>query len=237
MHENIDPKDKFLDFSGEVHYNDYRKCKDIAVFNDMTVSDEHLCAQAADGCRDAEETLVLRYARLVRACARPFFLAGGDSEDLIQEGMLGLLSAIRAFRPERGARFRTFAEVCIRRRIISAVRTAASGRHGPLNDRVSLDQSLFLADQDFTPLGTSFRRPVDPEAAVIHQEDLSALEETIQEQLTPLEAHVLALYLDGSSYSEIAEEVYRSTKSVDNAVQRIRRKIARHLSRGDNSSS
>lgn len=202
-----------------------------------SIPDESLCAQAAIGDRAAEETLVLRYARLVRVCARPFFLAGGDSEDLIQEGMLGLLSAIREFRPDRGARFRTFAEVCVRRRIISVVRAAAGGKHTPLNDSVSLDPSLVLANQDFTSFGTAYHQQRNPEDVVIHEENLSALEEAIQKELTGLESRVLALYLNGLSYAEIAEEVRRSTKSVDNAVQRIRRKIAQYLSRGEYSES
>ena len=175
-----------------------------------SITDETLCARAASGDRAAEETLVLRYSRLVRVCARPFFLAGGDSEDLIQEGMLGLLSAIREFRSDRGARFRTFAELCVRRRIISVVRAAAGGKHSPLNDYVSLDPSLFLAHQDFTFFGTAYHQQRNP---------------------------VLACYLHGLSYAEIAEEVQRSTKSVDNAVQRIRRKIAQYLSRGEYSES
>ncbi len=194
-----------------------------------SVTDEQLCALVAAGDRSAEEALVLRYARLVRASARPFFLAGGDSEDLIQEGMLGLLAAIREFRSGRGARFATYAQVCIRRRIISAVRTAAGGKHAPLNDYVSLEPSLLLADMESTP--------GNPEDVVIHQEALRALEQAITSQLTPLEAQVLARYLEGSSYAEIAESVGRSPKSVDNAVQRIRRKVARYLSRGDASES
>lgn len=202
-----------------------------------SIPDETLCAQAANGDRAAEETLVLRYSRLVRVCARPFFLAGGDSEDLIQEGMLGLLSAIREFRPNRGAHFRTFAEVCVRRRIISVVRAAAGGKHTPLNDSVSLDPSLVLANQDFTSFGAAYHQQRNPEDVVIHEENLSALEEAIQKELTRLEAQVLALYLSGLSYVEIAEEVRRSTKSVDNAVQRIRRKIAQYLSRGEYSES
>ena len=194
-----------------------------------SVTDEQLCALVAAGDRSAEEALVLRYARLVRASARPFFLAGGDSEDLIQEGMLGLLAAIREFRSGRGARFATYAQVCIRRRIISAVRTAAGGKHAPLNDYVSLEPSLLLADMESTP--------GNPEDVVIHQEALRALEQAITSQLTPLEAQVLARYLEGSSYAEIAEAVGRSPKSVDNAVQRIRRKVARHLSHGEASES
>jgi len=192
------------------------------------VTDEQLCAQVAAGDRSAEEALVLRYTRLVRICARPFFLAGGDSEDLIQEGMLGLLAAIREFRADRGARFSTYAQTCVRRRIISAVRAAAGGRHAPLNDYVSLEPSLLLADME---------SPSNPEDVVIHQEALRALESAIESQLTQLEAQVLARFLEGSSYAEIAETVGRSPKSVDNAVQRIRRKIGRHLSRGETSES
>ena len=202
-----------------------------------SITDETLCARAASGDRAAEETLVLRYSRLVRVCARPFFLAGGDSEDLIQEGMLGLLSAIREFRSDRGARFRTFAELCVRRRIISVVRAAAGGKHSPLNDYVSLDPSLFWAHQDFTFFGTAYHQQRNPEDVVIHEENLSTLEEAIRKGLTGLEAQVLACYLHGLSYAEIAEEVQRSTKSVDNAVQRIRRKIAQYLSRGEYSES
>lgn len=201
------------------------------------ITDESLCARAASGDRAAEEALVLRHTRLVRVCARPFFLAGGDSEDLIQEGMLGLLSAIREFRPQKGASFRTFAEVCVRRRIISVVRSAAGGKHLPLNDSVSLDPSLFLANQDFTSFGTAYHHQRNPEDVVIHEENLSALEDAIYQGLTRLEAQVLEHYLGGLSYAEIAEEVQRSTKSVDNAVQRIRRKIAQYLSRGEYSES
>ncbi len=208
---------------------------DTANISQNNMTDEQLCAQAAGGDRGAEETLVLRHTRLVRTCARPFFLTGGDSEDLIQEGMMGLLTAIREYRADRGALFRTFAAVCVRRRIISAVRSAAGGKHQPLNNGVSLEAALFLANQ--APLGMVGHRQENPEDLVIHQEDLSALEEAIQTQLSQLEGQVLALYLRGSSYSEIAKEVSRSTKAVDNAVQRIRRKIAQYLSRGGYSES
>lgn len=125
--------------------------------------------------------------------------------------MLGLLSAIREFRSDRGARFRTFAELCVRRRIISVVRAAAGGKHSPLNDYVSLDPSLFLAHQDFTFFGTAYHQQRNPEDVVIHEENLSTLEEAIRKGLTGLEAQVLACYLHGLSYAEIAEEVQRST--------------------------
>ena len=226
-----------LDFSFLLHYNKNEIYMNAEYGKNTSITDETLCARAASGDRAAEETLVLRYSRLVRVCARPFFLAGGDSEDLIQEGMLGLLSAIREFRSDRGARFRTFAELCVRRRIISVVRAAAGVKHSPLNDYVSLDPSLFLAHQDFTFFGTAYHQQRNPEDVVIHEENLSTLEEAIRKGLTGLEAQVLACYLHGLSYAEIAEEVQRSTKSVDNAVQRIRRKIAQYLSRGEYSES
>lgn len=117
------------------------------------------------------------------------------------------------------------------------VRAAAGGKHSPLNDYVSLDPSLFLAHQDFTFFGTAYHQQRNPEDVVIHEENLSTLEEAIRKGLTGLEAQVLACYLHGLSYAEIAEEVQRSTKSVDNAVQRIRRKIAQYLSRGEYSES
>ena len=189
------------------------------------ITDERLCALAMAGERSAEEALVLRHTRLVRMCARPFFLAGGDSEDLIQEGMLGLLAAIREFRPDRGARFATYAQVCVRRRIISAVRSASGGKHAPLNDYVSLE------------LLSSEAGALDPEDLIIRREALYALEGDISESLTRLERQVLARYLEGGSYAEIARSVGRSPKSVDNAVQRIRRKTAKVLSRGEASES
>ena len=189
------------------------------------ISDERLCALASEGERSAEEALVLRHTRLVRMCARPFFLAGGDSEDLIQEGMLGLLAAIREFRPDRGARFATYAQVCVRRRIISAVRSASGGKHAPLNDYVSLE------------LLSSEAGALDPEDLIIRREAFHTLEGDISESLTRLEKQVLARYLEGESYAEIAQAVGRSPKSVDNAVQRIRRKTAKVLSRGEASES
>ena len=204
----------------------------------ISIPDEVLCAQVAAGNRAAEETLVLRYARLVRVCARPLFLAGGDSEDLIQEGMLGLLAAIRRYQPDQGARFRTFAELCVRRRLLSAVRAAAGGKHTPLNDSVSLDPSLFLAHQDFTFFWHGTPPAQEPPRTSSSMRRISARwRRRSARGLTPLEAQVLSHYLEGLSYAEIAKEVQRSTKSVDNAVQRIRRKVAQYLSRGESSES
>ena len=234
--EKFNEADNLLDFSRLVLYNKNEKFMTNEYGKNTMDLDEVLCAKAAQGDRAAEETLVHRHTRLVRVCARPFFLAGGDSEDLIQEGMIGLITAIREYDPSRGARFRTFAATCVRRRLISVVRAAAGGKHIPLNESVSLDPSLVLAHQDLQGFGTAYPQG-NPEDAVIHAEDLSALEEAIRTGLTQLESRVLTLYLEGLSYREIAEEVHRSTKAVDNAVQRIRRKVARQLLSGDSSGS
>ncbi len=176
-------------------------------------SDEALCALAAKGCRSAEEELVKRYFRQVRVCARPYFLAGGDSEDLIQEAMFGLLKAIREFDSRHDARFKTFAEVCIRNRIRSAVTNAARSKHAPLNDSVPFEPPM---------LGSG----VSPEELYISREEEAERLTRLGQQLSPLERKVLELFLLGLSYQEISEQVGRPIKSVDNAVQRIRRKVA-----------
>ena len=190
-------------------------------------SDETLCTLAASGDRIAEEVLVTRYNRLVRICARPFFLAGGDSEDLIQEGMFGLLKAIREFDPERDAAFRTFAEVCIRNRIRSAVAAAARGKHAPLNDSVSLEAPFWAEQSD-----RSGPAQDSPEDMLIGREEHLERLGLLKGQLSGFESDVLKLYLRGLSYQEIAQEMHRSRKSVDNAVQRIRRKVAQHFTSG-----
>ncbi len=198
-----------------------------------TVPDEILCARAASGDRIAEEMLVLRYNRLVRVCARPFFLAGGDSEDLIQEGMLGLLSAIRSFQPEKAASFRTFAEICIKSRLISAVRSASSGKHTPLNSYISFETPSFDGIADCSPLAAADLMQESPEDLLISREELREYLDAARDRLSGFEAKVLGHYLDGLSYREIAAQVDRSPKSVDNAVQRIRRKLAQHFSSGE----
>lgn len=179
-------------------------------------SDETLCSLAAQGCRDAEEELVKRYSRQVRVCARPYFLTGGDSEDLIQEAMFGLLKAIREFEPNRDTRFRTFAEVCIRNRIRSAVASAARNKHAPLNDSVPFETPM---------LGSE----ASPEELYISREEETERLARLGRQLSPLEREVLTRFLLGLSYQEISEQVGRPVKSVDNAVQRIRRKVAGSL--------
>lgn len=204
-------------------------------YNGMT--DEQLADFVSSGDRASEEALVLRYYRLVRICARPYFLVGGDSEDLIQEGMLGLLAAIRDFSPKKNVAFRAYAELCIRRRMFSAIRTAARDKHTPLNTYVSLELSIFASNQEMNSFGAILSRQENPEDLIINKEKLQWLMKLIHGQLTELENHILGYYLKGLSYSEIAKEVNRSTKSVDNAVQRIRRKLARHIQLSEYSES
>ena len=191
------------------------------------LEDEALCALAASGGREAEEALVVRYNRLVRMCARPCFLAGGDSEDLIQEGMLGLLSAIREYDPGKSAAFRTYAEICIKNRLFSAVKAAARNKHTPLNQSVSIESPLYDG------AGQPGSRAKDPEEILLDRESFRERMEALVGQLSGFEAGVLRLYLNGLSYSEIAAQVGKSPKSVDNAVQRIRRKLAQRASSGD----
>lgn len=202
---------------------------DVAELERQT--DEALCLLAAAGDRLAEETLVTRYNRLVRTCARPFFLAGGDSEDLTQEGMVGLITAVREYDAGKEASFRTFAEVCIRSRLYSALRASARDKQQPLNQSLSLDDSHF----DSNPLtsGTSNLAQRNPEDFLIDREHTAALLSGVRKQLSEFEAKILGFYLDGLSCREIAKTVNKPPKSVDNAVQRIRRKVARQLLSGD----
>ena len=190
------------------------------------LSDQELQACAAAGDPDAEEALAERYVRSVRICARPLFLAGGDSEDLIQEGMLGLLSAIRQFDPSANVPFKTYAELCINRRLYSAVKSAARLKHLPLNNGLPLDSIL---SEESQPQATSYpeaNRRITEEQ-VLARESEKELHSAFSQYLSGFEAKVLQLYLSGLSYAEMAAQTHKSEKSIDNAVQRIRRKLAR----------
>ena len=191
------------------------------------LSDEELCRCAAEGNSQAEAELVARYGQVVRACSRPLFLAGGDSEDLIQEGMLGLLAAIRGFDPDKDTAFRTYAEICIRSRLYSAIRSAQGGKHAPLNHSVSFEPPLFDGPNAY--LFTSIESPED---VIIGREELKERLDALKGQLSELEAQILPPYLNGLSCGEIARQLGRSQKTVDNAIQRIRRKVARQFSSG-----
>ena len=183
-----------------------------------------LAKKAAGGDSAAEEALVSEYARLVRVCARPYFLAGGDSEDLIQEGMLGLLSAIRTFDPNKGAKFSYYAEFCVRRRIYSAIKSASGNKHTPLNSYISLESPQL--DESSTQSAYFLRVPED---FVIARERAGEVERLLYGALSRFESGVLELYLEGMSYKDMALRLGKSDKSVDNAVQRIRKKLSHIL--------
>ena len=199
------------------------------------MEDGALLRLVSEGDREAEEQLAVRYSRLVRMCARPFFLAGGDSEDLTQEGMFGLLQAIREFDPAAQVPFRSFAETCIRNRLLSAIKSASRLKHMPLNSGVSLEE--ILSDEASPALAseTPFQRV--PEELVLARESADELFQTFGRCLSKYEREILRLFLQGASYREMAQRTQRSEKSVDNAVQRIRRKLARYPDLGDSSES
>ena len=195
----------------------------------VALSDEELSALARQGSRDAEEILVKRYTRLVRQLSRPYYLAGGDSDDLIQEGMIGLMCGVREYDEEKPASFRTFAEICIRNRLYSAVRAAARDKHTPLNQSVPLEIPFF--DGQGAVFGTMAGE--NPEDLIIGREWFQDALSDVRRHLSDFEAKILGYYLDGLTIREMAKAVSRSPKSVDNAVQRIRRKAARQLNPGD----
>ena len=201
------------------------------MINYSELDDNRLQELAAVGDRQAEERLVVKYMRLVRRCSRPFFLVGGAPEDLIQEGMLGLLSAIRQYDPKQNAAFKTYAELCIKNRLLSAVKTDSRLKHNPLNDGLPLDS--LLSEESQIPLlayTELFRRT--PEEQVLARENKMELQQSFKRCLSPMERNVLRLYLDGLSYQEIAEQTGKPIKAVDNAIQRIRRKLAQNLESG-----
>ena len=194
-------------------------------------SDEQLVAMSRAGDDVALTMLLDRYRGFARAKARSYFLVGADREDVIQEGMIGLYKAVRDYNPDMQASFRGFAELCVSRQIITAIKTATRQKHGPLNDYVSFHRPVLSDDDgdrvlaDVLP-ATSMSDPAD---LVVSAERIRALQDHFDEALSDLEAEVLALYVDGKSYQEIAEMLQRHVKSIDNALQRIKRKLDSHL--------
>ena len=200
------------------------------VLDFTALSDEDIVAIIHEGNTDALDFLIRKYHSFVRLKGRSYFLVGGDREDIIQEGMIGLYKAIRDFKEDRLSSFKAFAELCITRQIITAIKTATRQKHIPLNTSVSLDKPVFDEESDRTLLDV-IAGPVmdDPEGLMIHREDFVQMEDEMNKVLSGLEKQVLALYLDGQSYQEISEELNRQVKSVDNALQRIKRKLERYM--------
>ncbi|WP_339260613.1 RNA polymerase sporulation sigma factor SigH [Lysinibacillus sp. FSL K6-3209] len=193
-------------------------------------NDEELIEMVHQGNTDALDFLITKYRLLVRAKARSYFLIGADKEDIVQEGMIGLYKAVRDFKGDKLASFRAFAELCITRQIITAIKTATRQKHIPLNSYVSLDKPIFDEESDRTLMDVLTGAIMDdPEELMIHREEFGYLEEKMSEILSELELQVLALYLDGQSYHEISAKLNRHVKSIDNALQRVKRKLERHL--------
>ena len=200
------------------------------------LTDEEIIVEIKDGCNSvALDYLINKYRNFVRAKARSYFLIGADREDIIQEGMIGLYKAIRDFRNDKLSSFRAFAELCVTRQIITAIKTATRQKHIPLNSYISLNKPIYDEDSDRTLLDVlSGAKVSDPEELVISREEFVDIEAMMEEILSDLEGKVLMSYLDGKSYQEIAVDLDRHVKSIDNALQRVKRKLERYMdNRGD----
>ena len=210
-----------LDESSDEHVS---LSEDYAHMTDEEVV--HLCQQ---GDSLAQEYVFNKYKNFVRSKARSYFLIGADHEDIVQEGMIGLYKAIRDFQPDRLASFRSFAELCVKRQIITAIKAATRQKHVPLNSYVSLNKPLYDEESDRTLLDVIEGRVTNPEDLYISQEDLAGIQSQIDELLSDLERQVLEAFMDGKSYQEIAELLGRHVKSIDNALQRVKRKLFKFL--------
>ncbi|MFC4323856.1 RNA polymerase sporulation sigma factor SigH [Litchfieldia salsa] len=194
------------------------------------LEDEEVVELVHSGESDALDYLINKYKNFVRAKARSYFLIGADREDIVQEGMIGLYKAIRDFKEDKLTSFKAFAELCITRQIITAIKTATRQKHIPLNSYVSLDKPIYDEESDRTLMDViSGAKVLDPEELIINQEKFDDIEIKMAELLSDLERKVLALYLDGRSYQEISEDLNRHVKSIDNALQRVKRKLERYL--------
>lgn len=194
------------------------------------LADEEIVALCRTGDSVAVEFLLNKYKNFVRSKARSYFLIGADHEDIVQEGMIGLYKAIRDFRPEKLSSFRAFAELCITRQIITAIKTATRQKHIPLNSYVSLNKPLYDDESDRTLMDVCAEgHSANPEEMLISQEDLAGIHQRIDEVLSGLEQEVLSAYLAGKSYQQIADNLGRHVKSIDNALQRVKRKLEKYL--------
>lgn len=197
-----------------------------------TMQDEELVERIHNGESEALDYLIQKYRNFVRAKARSYFIIGADREDIIQEGMIGLYKAIRDYREDKLTSFRAFAELCINRQMITAIKTATRQKHIPLNSYISLDKPIYDEESDRTLMDVITGAKIsNPEELILIREKYVRIEVKISELLSDLERKVLALYLDGQSYQEISEELNRHVKSVDNALQRVKKKLERLLER------
>ncbi|WP_420797500.1 RNA polymerase sporulation sigma factor SigH [Clostridium chrysemydis] len=193
-------------------------------------TDEEIVVEAKSGNKRAQEFLINKYELFVKSKAKSYFLIGADKEDIYQEGMIGLYKAIRDFNPEKLTSFRAFAELCVTRQIITAIKTATRQKHIPLNTYISLNKPIYEEESERTLLDVlAGLKITDPEELIISQEELKRIESEMQKVLSKLELKVLNSYLDGKSYQEIACDLDRQAKSIDNALQRVKRKLEKSL--------
>lgn len=193
-------------------------------------SDEEIVSLAQHGDSDALVHLLEAYKGLVRIKARGYFLIGADHEDIVQEGMIGLYKAVRDFRPDRQVSFRVFSDLCIKRQIITAIKTATRQKHIPLNSYVSLNRPVYEEDNERTLLDVIEGKITNPEELYINQEEMVSMQTMMEEALSGFERQVLSAFLDGKSYQEISLMLNRHVKAVDNALQRIKKKLTRYMS-------
>lgn len=193
-------------------------------------SDEEIVIEAKSGNNRAQEYLISKYENFVKSKAKSYFLIGADKEDIYQEGMIGFYKAIRDYKPDKSTSFKAFAEICVTRQIITAIKTATRQKHIPLNTYVSLNKPIYEEESERTLLDVLASIKIsDPEELIISKEQMDYIEDKIENVLSDLELEVLTSYLDGKSYQEIACDLERHSKSIDNALQRVKRKLEKYL--------
>ena len=200
--------------------------------DDEFLDEELIVEKARKGDLKAQEIIIRRYKNFVRSKARSYFLIGADREDIVQEGMIGLFKAMRDYQPDKMSSFRSFAELCIKRQIITAIKTATRQKHIPLNSYVSLNKPIYdedTGDRTLYEVMNTNSKELNPESLIIKREELSQMEEKMGEVLSDLEWKVLNVYLEGKSYHEISVEMNKHVKSVDNALQRVKKKMEKHI--------
>lgn len=201
-----------------------------SLFNEKL--DEEVVMEAKRGNVMAQEHIINKYKNFVKAKSKSYFLIGADKEDIYQEGMIGLYKAIRDFKPDKLSSFKAFAELCVTRQIITAIKTATRQKHIPLNTYISLNKPIYDEESDRTLLDIlSGIKVTDPEELVISKEEVNHIETEVGQILSDLEMEVLMSYLDGKSYQEIACDLDRHSKSIDNALQRVKRKLDKCLNK------
>lgn len=202
----------------------------VSVCDEMQKREESVVSAAKNGDLNAVETLMNRYKRFVRAKAKSYYIIGADREDIVQEGMIGLFKAIRDYRNDRPSSFKSFAELCITRQMITAIKSATRQKHIPLNSSISLNKPMYDQESERTLLDVvTNTRLTNPEDLMICREELGSIENQMGDMLSDLELKVLTLYINGRSYQEIAADMGRHVKSIDNALQRVKKKLEKYM--------